>query len=254
MKDAFSLKGKNILVTGASSGLGRACATVASGLGANVILVGRDEDRLAVVLRELTPSGRHLVFAQDLTVYTEIDRMVSSAVAQLGPLDGFVHSAGLGMTLPLRSTTPTQLEKVFAINVYAAIELCRVLAKKDAVGPNGSSFVLISSIMGLVGEPGKTAYCASKSALLSATRAMAVELAPRRVRVNCVLPAVVETEMAAAYFGTVSPETKAAVVAAHPLGLGTPDDVANACAFLLSDGSRWITGSHLIVDGGYSAK
>jgi NAD(P)-dependent dehydrogenase (short-subunit alcohol dehydrogenase family) len=254
MVPAFSLRDRNILVTGASSGLGRACAVVASRLGANIILVGRDKERLDTVLRELATGGRHAAFTQDLTIYGELEHMVSSAVEQVGPVDGFVHSAGLGMTLPLRSTTPAQLEKVFAINVYAAIELCRLLAKKNVIGPNGSSFVLMSSIMGLVGEPGKIAYCASKSALLSATRAMAVELAPRRIRVNCVLPAVVETEMAAAYFASVSPEARAAVVAAHPLGLGTPDDVAGTCAFLLSDASRWITGSHLIVDGGYSAK
>jgi NAD(P)-dependent dehydrogenase (short-subunit alcohol dehydrogenase family) len=254
MGSPFALKGKNVLVTGASSGIGRSCAIVASQLGADVILVGRNEERLAGTGRELHPGGRHVCFTQDLTAFDKLGNLVSSAVAQFGPISGFVHSAGLGLTMPLRSTTPRHLEELFAINVYAAIELCRLLAKKDCVGPNGSSFVLISSIMGLLGEPGKVGYCCSKGALLPAARALAAELAGRKVRTNCVLPAVVETELAEEYFRTVSEETRNAVVAAHPLGLGRPDDIANACAFLLSDASRWITGSSVVVDGGYSAR
>jgi NAD(P)-dependent dehydrogenase (short-subunit alcohol dehydrogenase family) len=254
MTPAFSLQGKRILVTGGSSGIGRSCAIVASRLGANVAIVGRKEDELARTLAELAPEGQHVSRVQDLTNYAELEGMVSGLVSEMGPLDGFIHSAGLGLTLPLRSTTTKQLEKVFAINVYAGIELCRLLSARNRRHEAGASFVLISSIMGLVGEPGKVGYCCSKGALIAAAKAMAVEMAGMRIRVNCVLPAVVETEMAQKYFETAPPETRAAVVAAHPLGLGTPEDVAHACAFLLADASRWITGTSVIIDGGYSAR
>jgi NAD(P)-dependent dehydrogenase (short-subunit alcohol dehydrogenase family) len=253
MDNPFSLAGRNILITGASSGIGRCCAVVCSQLGATVIMVGRDEERLRRTAAELSP-GEHLHFAQDITEYERLEAIFTAAVAKVGKIAGFVHSAGLGVTLPLRSTTPAQLQKVFAVNVFAAIELSRILTKKDYLHADGASIVLISSVMGVLGEPGKIAYCASKSALISTAKAMALELTPRKVRVNCLLPAVVETEMTEEYFKTVSHEAKHAVLQAHPLGLGKPEDIAYGSAFLLSPAARWITGTALVVDGGYSAR
>ena len=253
MESAFSLKGKNIVITGASSGLGRRCGVVCSQLGANVILVARNEERLDRTMGELAP-GEHLKVVKDLTAYDTLEEIFSSCVPRIGKISGLVHSAGLGLTLPLRSTTPRQLEKVFAVNVFAGIELSRLGTKKDYLHEAGSSIVFISSIMGHLGEAGKTGYCASKGALLSAAKAMALELAPKKVRVNCLLPAVVETEMAEDFFKSIGEEGRNAITALHPLGLGRPDDVAHAVAYLLSPASRWVTGTSLVVDGGYSAK
>jgi NAD(P)-dependent dehydrogenase (short-subunit alcohol dehydrogenase family) len=119
---------------------------------------------------------------------------------------------------------------------------------------NGASFVFISSVMGILGQSGKVAYSSSKGALISGAKAMALELAKKKIRVNCILPGVVETEMSNEMFQKLSEESKKSILEMHPLGLGKPEDIANACAFLLSDASGWITGTNLLVDGGYSAK
>jgi len=217
-------------------------------------MIDQNEDRLLKPHQELAATGKHLYFIQDLPEYDKLEGIISNSVSQIGKIDGLIHCAGISPTLPLRSINHQHLEKIFAIHVFAAIELAKLLSKKTYVSDNGSSLVFISSIMGILGEAGKISYCCSKSALISAAKAMALELAAKKIRVNCVLPAVVETEMAAEFFKTISEEAKKSILEVHPLGLGKPEDIAYACVFLLSDASRWVTGTSLIVDGGYSAK
>ena len=158
------------------------------------------------------------------------------------------------MTLPLRSMQPSYYEKMFSVNVIAGFELAKIISKKKYFDENGASFVFISSVLGILGRPGVIGYCSSKGALISGIKAISLELSSKKIRVNCILPGVVETEMSSKMFQGLSEESKKEIINMHPLGLGKPEDIANACAFLLSDAARWITGTNFIVDGGYSAK
>ena len=253
MDSIFDLDHKNIIVTGASSGIGRQCAITFSQLGANVILIARNKERLKEAFSKLEKRN-HLIIPQDITKYIELEEVIDNTVHKVGKISGFVHSAGIEMTLPLRNMQSSYYEEIFSVNVIAGFELARIISKKKYINKEGASFVFISSVMGMLGQAGKVGYCSSKGALISGAKAMALELAKKNIRVNCILPGVVETEMSNEMFNNLSEESKKTIIEMHPLGLGKPEDIANACAFLLSDASRWITGTNLIVDGGYSAK
>jgi len=253
MDSIFDLKNKNIIVTGASSGIGKQCAITFSQLGANVILIARNKERLKDTYNKLE-KGNHLIISQDIIKYEKLEEVVNTAVNKLGRISGFVHSAGIEMTLPLRNIQPSYYEEIFSVNVIAGFELAKIISKKKYLDGDGASFIFISSVMGILGQPGKVAYCSSKGALISGARAMALELEKKNIRVNCILPGVVETEMSNKMFENLPEESKKSIIDMHPLGLGKSEDIANACTFLLSDASRWITGTNLIVDGGYSAR
>ena len=253
MKNPFLLKNKNILITGASSGIGRQCAITFSQLGANVILIARNEERLKETYNRLK-KGNHLIISQDITEYNKLEEVANTAVDKVGEISGFVHSAGIEMTLPLRSMNPSYYENMFAINVISGFELARIISKKKYLDEKGVSFIFISSVMGMLGQSGKIGYCASKGALISGSKAIALELAKKNIRVNCVLPGVVETEMSNKMLESLPEESKKSIINMHPLGLGRPEDIAYACAYLLSDFAKWVTGTNLIVDGGYSAR
>lgn len=251
MLNSFYLKDKTIIITGASSGIGRQSAVTCSELGAKLALVGRNKQELEST-KALCSNANVNVYCSDITEYENIEKIVKDVSLNFGKINGFIHSAGIGMTKPLKLLKVSDYEQVMKINVYAALEFIKILSKKKYLPEEGSSYVLISSVMGELGDIGNIAYCTSKSALLSAAKAIALELSPKKVRVNCVLPGVVLTEMAKELFETISSEAKQELKDKHPLGFGDPDDVANACAYLLSDASRWITGSNFMVDGGYS--
>ena len=253
MKNNFNLSNKNIIVTGASSGIGRQCAITFSQLGANVILIARNKKRLKDTFNRLE-RGNHLIIFQDITEYNKLEAVINATVNKLGRISGFVHSAGIVMILPLKGMQPSYYEKIFSVNVIAGFELAKIISKKKYLDKYGASFVFISSILGILGKPGIVGYCSSKGALISGSRVMALELAKKNIRVNCILPGVVETEILKKTFNNIPEESKKSIIDMHPLGLGKPEDIANSCAFLLSDASRWITGSNLIVDGGYSAR
>jgi NAD(P)-dependent dehydrogenase (short-subunit alcohol dehydrogenase family) len=253
MNSIFSLKNKNILITGASSGIGRQCAITFSQLGANIILIARNKEKLKQTFDKLE-KGNHLIISQDITEYDKLEEVVNIAVDKIGRISGFVHSAGIEMTLPLRSMQSSHYEKMFRINVISGFEIARIISKKKYLDERGASFVFISSVMGILGQAGKVGYCSSKGALISGTKAMALELAKKNIRVNCVLPGVVETELLNKMFENLSEDSKKAIIEMHPLGLGKPNDIACTCAYLISDVARWVTGTNLIIDGGYSAR
>jgi len=247
----MDLTGQTILVTGASSGIGRETARLCSQLGARVVLVGRNQERLAETLRSLDGEG-HRAEMFDLSSADEIPRWLKSVTASSGALHGLVHSAGIIKLCPLRVSTSQTVEDVMGINVKAAIGLARGFCQRG-VGAAGGSIVFLSSVTGLVGQAGIAAYAASKGAIVALTRALAVELAPERIRVNCVAPGVVTTPLWQGVLEMLTPEQGAALEAMHLLGLGSARDVSYAIAFLIAGTARWITGAVLVVDGGYTA-
>jgi len=252
-QDIFSLNNKTILITGASSGIGRQTAIDCSHRGANLILLGRRKEELEKT-HNLLSKGNHSLFVCDITTYGSLEAVISKGVEYSGKIYGFVHCAGIEATVPINNMRPENYDMFYSANVISAFEIVKIISKKKYLSPEGTSIVLISSIMGLLGQPGKTAYCSSKGALISGCKALALELAYKGIRVNCILPAIVQTEMTNELFKNLSDESVNAIIKMHPLGLGSPEDVSNACIFLLSKASRWITGSNLIVDGGYSAQ
>lgn len=249
----INLTNKRVLVTGASSGIGKSVAILASKLGAKLIITGRNSERLNSTFELLEGVG-HEQFICDVTDYLRIEEFIQSSVKTNGPISGFVHSAGIEKTLPLKASKNDIFKEVFETNVFAGFEISRIISNKGAFNSEGASFVFLSSVKGKVGDIGNIIYCSSKSALLSGVKAMALELAQKKIRCNCVLPGIVETEMVKNLFNSIPEDAKEKIVTKHPLGIGKPEDVASLILFLLSDHARWITGSEYVIDGGYSAQ
>jgi NAD(P)-dependent dehydrogenase (short-subunit alcohol dehydrogenase family) len=252
MANLLDLGGRRILVSGAASGIGRAIAEVASQQGASIIGVDRNAEGLQKVVASLSGSG-HRAVVTDLTDTAAIQSWMLDAAAD-GTVSGLVHAAGLPCISPVRSLTPEVYSSVWKVNVEAAIAMTRAFQNRKVCGGEPGSVVFIASVMALVGSPGATGYSMTKGALTAMCRSMAVELASRRIRVNCIAPGFVRTPMLDRVGGGWDAAQQAAVEAAHPLGMGEAADVANAAAFLLSDASRWMTGSTLTIDGGYTAQ
>lgn len=249
----FSLKNKTIIVTGASSGIGRQCAIDCSKMGAHVILIGRDENRLNQT-RKMMEGQDHLIVSYDLTDSVNLKSMVADIVNKMGTINGVLHCAGISDTIPFKLTKRETLDKFFQNNVYSAIELTREVCSVKNVSKEGASIIFFSSIMGCVGESGKSLYGMTKGALIAATRSLACEYAKKRVRFNCISPGAILTPINANLPHMADPEKRQALVEKHLLGLGECSDISNACIYLLSDASKWVTGQNLIVDGGYTAK
>jgi NAD(P)-dependent dehydrogenase (short-subunit alcohol dehydrogenase family) len=247
------LKDKNIVITGASSGIGRQIALEAAREGANVILIARNSDRLEET-RSLAGGNKHLIYSFDITDFDKIDGLIDEIVTKTGLISGFVHSAGIESTIPFRNMKGVTYEEMMRVNVISGLEFARSIARKKSVNPEGAGFVFIGSVMGDLGKEGKVGYCATKGALTSSVKAMALELSNKKIRCNSIQPGIVQTEMVKHLFETLPESSVADISKQHPLGLGAPEDVANLAIFLLSEKSRWITGSEIIIDGGYSAQ
>jgi NAD(P)-dependent dehydrogenase (short-subunit alcohol dehydrogenase family) len=248
----FSLAGKTIVVTGASSGIGRQCAMSCSRLGARLLIMGRNAERLKETMSSLRNEQDHLMYSLDLTDHGEVDGFINSVKTACGHIDGIVNCAGVSTTLPFRRVTPEKMNEFFNINVISAFDLCRRLIREKLITDSGS-IIFLSSVMGITGATGKALYGMTKGALISGARSLALELAPKSIRVNCISPGVVVSPMSDNAIYSKDEESLQRIKNLHPLGLGEAGDVANACVYLLSDASRWITGTNLVIDGGYTA-
>ena len=181
-------------------------------------------------------------------------QLVKDIVGKVGPLDGALHCAGISNTEPLKLVGVERLEEFFRANVFGAIELTREICKLKNVNKEGASIVFFSSVMGVVGESCKSTYSLTKGALISGMRSLAVEYAKKKIRFNCVSPGVIETPINSNQAYLKEPELRAQTEAKHLLGIGQCTDISNACIYLLSDASRWVTGQNLIIDGGYTIR
>lgn len=247
------LNGLRVLVTGASSGIGEAVALRLGAEGCRVGLVARRgallED-LAQRIREA--GGEALAVPGDLCTVGFAAECAKTCAAGLGGLDAIVSNAGTASVRPVMALREAEPRETFDLNVFPTFALV-----KAAIGAlsrsSNASVLLMSSVAGLVGTAGQSVYSASKAALIGLGRSLALELAPRRVRCNVICPGFIETELTTRAFGKLSAEQLESIRLSHPLGTGTPADVAGVVAFLLSEDARWLTGAVLPVDGGFSA-
>lgn len=240
---------KSYLVTGATSGLGNATVSKLLESGAAILGIGRDGSKVEQFIKQFP--DRFTFLEVDLNAEFDIEKDLADFVAVHGKFNGAVNCAGKEETLPLSMYTPQKLKGIFNVNFNSPLEIMRLLTKKK-YGEDAASFVFLSSVMGELGQPGKTGYCASKAALLGLVKASALELAGRKIRVNAISPGVVETPMTQKLFDQITEENKNNIIAMHPLGMGQIEDIIPLILFLLSDNSRWITGQNIKIDGGYS--
>ena len=242
----FSLIGKTILVTGASSGIGRAVAVACSQLGAKLIITGRDETRLSETFFSLEGND-HQQFCADLVRSDDIEKLVEA----LPKLDGMVNCAGIAKPLVLQLTEKEDVNEILGINALAPIHLTRLVLQQKKLN-KGASLVYISSINGNnCAYIGSSIYAASKSALTGFMKGVALELAPRCIRVNCINPGMIETDLLKS--GSIGEDELEKDRLKYPLKrYGKPEEVAYAAVYLLSDATQWITGSSLLIDGGYT--
>ena len=247
----MSLEGRTILVTGATSGIGKATAIYVSKLGARVVASGRNPERLAETLAALEGKA-HIGRLFDLADLDAIVPWLKALCAEIGPLNGIAHCAGVQATKPIQAINPHFVMDVLTQNLGASLLLAQAFRLKACHG-SPASLVYCSSSAALRTAPGNVVYAASKGGIVSAVRGLGVELVRDGVRVNAVAPAMVDTPMSDQFRTILSEDNFKRVVDMHPLGLGRPEDVAAAIAFLLADTSRWITGSILSVDGGFLA-
>lgn len=255
MYNPFSLENKVIIVTGASSGIGAQCAIDCSKMGAKVVLVARNKERLKQTLEQCEEPSRHMILPLDLSSSEGLKEAVKDVVAKVGKINGVVNCAGMSSVTPLKLVTDELLDQFFRTNVYSAINLSKEVTRVGNYDKEGGcSIILFASIMGICGEKCKTMYSATKGALIAAARSMACELAKNKVRVNVVSPGAIETPINAKLPHMADPALRKELEDKHLLGLGECSDISNACIYLLSDAAKWVTGQNFIVDGGYTCK
>jgi len=250
----FDLTGKHIVISGASSGIGRECAIKCAAMGAAVSILGRNEERLHQTLTDMAKPKKHKMYLVELTNEEMVSQTINSIVADSGEIHGLLNCAGISTTILMKSITKKKLDEFFENNVYSAFFLTKEVCKPNHFAKEGGSIVFFSSVMGSYGEIGKSLYGMTKGALQAGVKSLACELAHKNIRVNAVSPGVIITPINEKLPHIADPEKRHELENMHLLGLGKTEDVAYACIYLLSDAARWITGINLFVDGGYSVR
>jgi NAD(P)-dependent dehydrogenase (short-subunit alcohol dehydrogenase family) len=246
-----ALKDRVYLLTGASSGIGATTAVLLSSLGAKVVLVGRDSEKLEAVAGMLLPSSSYSI-QLDLALPGSLYDSVRSLPNEWLPLDGAFHSAGVEFVRPVRLTKASDFDYLMAASVRSALDLGKVAATK-ALMRDGGALIYMSSVAAITGTTGLALYSATKASIEGMVRSLAIELAPRHIRVNSITSGAIETPMHDRLTASLPKEAVDDYQKRHPLGFGQPSDISQLAVFLFSDAGRWITGSSMVVDGGYSA-
>ena len=246
MMNPFSLVGKTILVTGASSGIGKATAVICSQMGARLVITARNEARLTETFM-LLEGDNHQKICSDLTNPDSLEKLVG----EIPKLDGIVNNAGIAKPLVLQLMEVEDVNEIMQINALVPIHLTRLILQHKKLN-KGASLVYISSINGNnCAYIGSTIYAASKSALTGFMKGVALELAPRGIRANCINPGMIESNLLKS--GSIGQEELDKDRLKYPLKrYGHPDEVAYAVVYLLSDATQWVTGTSLLIDGGYT--
>lgn len=248
MTSPFTLENKTILVTGASSGIGQSTAITCSKFGARLVVSARKSDALQQTMDQLEGTENMRLLA-DFNIENDIIALVDASPV----VDGIVFCAGQALTLPFSFASERKFEELFKVNFFSAVELLRLLLKKKKVN-NNASIVFISSVDGNnTFHVGNSVYSATKAAMESFVRSAALELAPKGIRLNTIRPGMIDTKLIRT--GGITNEQLEANLKEYPLKrIGKPVDIANAAVYLLSDASSWVTGTSLVVDGGYTIK
>ena len=243
----FSLEGKTVLVTGASSAIGQSIAVECSKMGAKVVITGRNQERLQSTFNQLNGNG-HMMMVADLNNDTDIERLATECPA----LDGLVNNAGRGLSKPVGFIKKQDLLDVYQTNVFGVIILTKLLLKSKKIN-KGGSIVFTSSLSSYMTAAGLSTYASSKAAVCAYMRTCAIELGPRNIRCNAILPGMVETKLINS--GTYTDASKQADLELYPLGrYGNPVDIAHGVVYLLSNASSWVTGLEMVIDGGRKLK
>ena len=239
----FSLDGKTILVTGASSGIGRAIAIACAQMGGNVIITGRNAEQLQLTL-SLMQGNEHQIIPADINIDEEVDQLITT----LPELDGFVSNAGINKLMLCQYIKESEMKAVLETNLVSPIKLTKKLLKEKKI-KNESSIIFMSSIAAIHSSIANSVYCSSKSGLISFSKVLALELSSKKIRVNNILPGMVYTGITAK--ASLTTEDYEKDEKKYPLGrYGTPEEIAYAAVYLLSDQSSWMTGTDLVIDGG----
>lgn len=247
MYNPYSLEGKTVLVTGASSGIGRATAIECSRLGAKVVITARHEERLKETLSALEGDGHQLILCEMTS-----DDDLTNLVETVPVLDGLVCNAGINKLVPIRQLKSEDLNHIFEVNTFSSIILLQKMMKKKKLAED-ASVVYTSSISGIgAAAVGESMYIASKGALSAFVKAAALECSKKGIRVNAVCPGMVKTEMSDAYDLNEGDNED---LKNYPLGrYANPVDIAWAIIYLLSNASSWVTGTNLVIDGGLTTR
>lgn len=253
MDDLLNIRDRRFLITGAASGIGKATTQILANLGAELILVDYNEEGLHQFIKQQSSDKLHPLVL-DLSEPEQIRPAIENAVKKYGKLNGMAHIAGIPYITPLKAIQREKADKLYRVNQYAAVELIKAFASNKIHSNDGGSAVLISSVYGVVGSAANVAYAMTKAAIIGITKALSIELAPKRIRVNCIAPGFIKTKMMEENSFRFDDEYMQRLNNLHPLGLGEAEDIANGVVFLLSDMSKWMTGAVMNIDGGFTAQ